>query len=148
MLMPSIFNDDLFDDVINDFAVPSFVNNGYRRTSADLLRTDIKEADDGYTLEMELPGFSKDNVKASLKDGYLTINASTENNNDEKDDKNEKYICKERYYGKCSRSFYVGNDVTENDIKAKFKDGVLSIFIPKKEAKPEVEDKNYIAIEG
>ena len=96
---------------------------------------------------MIMPGVQKDNVKAELNDGYLTISASTDTNNDEKD-KDGHYIRRERYSGSCQRSFYVGKDVTEDDIKASFEDGTLKMTIPKKEAKPAVESKKQIAIEG
>ena len=96
---------------------------------------------------MNLPGVKKEDVKAELKDGYLTISASSNTSKDEKDD-NGRYIRRERYSGSCSRSFYVGDQVTESEIKAKFENGTLTMLIPKKEEKPAVEDKKYIAIEG
>ena len=142
MLMPSIFGENLLDDFF-DFPFDS----GYRMTSADLMRTDIKDTDGGYEVTMNLPGVKKEDVKAELKDGYLTISASSNNSRDEKDD-NGRYIRRERYSGFCSRSFYVGDEVTEADIKAKFENGTLTMMIPKKEAKPAVENKKYIAIEG
>ena len=96
---------------------------------------------------MNLPGFKKEDVTGEVKDGYLIIKASTKNSKDEKDAKG-KYIRKERYEGSCNRSFYVGDAITQEDIKAKFEDGVLKITVPKKEAKPQVEEKKFIAIEG
>jgi HSP20 family molecular chaperone IbpA len=96
---------------------------------------------------MNLPGFKKEDVKGEIKDGYLTITASTDTNNDEKD-KDGKFIRRERYSGTCSRSFYVGEDVTQDEIKAKFVDGVLKVAIPKKESKPQVEKSQFISIEG
>lgn len=96
---------------------------------------------------MNLPGIKKENVKAELKDGYLTINAITNSENDEKDSSG-KYIRRERFMGSCSRSFYVGEEVTEEDIKAKFEDGTLKLQIPKKEEKAVEDDRKYIAIEG
>ena len=142
MLMPSIFGENLLDDF---FDFPFDMN----MTSAgtDLMRTDVKETDGGYEVTMNLPGVKKEDVKAELKDGYLTISASSNNSHDEKDE-NGKYIRRERYSGSCSRSFYVGDQVTESDIKAKFENGALTMMIPKKEEKPAVEDKKYIAIEG
>lgn len=112
-----------------------------------LMQTDVEETETGYEVSMNLPGFEKKDVKAELKEGYLTITASTSQNNDEKD-KTGKYIRKERYSGTCSRSFYVGEDVTQQDIKARFENGVLKLSIPKKDAKPKVETPNYISIEG
>jgi HSP20 family molecular chaperone IbpA len=144
MLMPSIFGESLLDDF---FGVPK---ERYLRTcnnSSGLMQTDIEESETGYALTMNLPGFKKEDVKAELKDGYLTINASTSSNKEEKDEKG-KYIRKERYSGSCSRSFYVGEAVTQEDIKAKFEDGTLKISVPKKELKPEVEEAKYISIEG
>lgn len=144
MLMPSLFGESLLDDF---FDVPAVKGFGFNNPTSELMNTDVKETDEGYEICMNLPGFKKEDVKAELKDGYLTINAST-NTSDEKKEENGKYIRKERYSGACSRSFYVGKNITEADIKAKFEDGVLKLDIPKKEEKPEVEDKHYIAIEG
>ena len=141
MLMPSIFNDNLFDDFF-DFNYPTF-----RYDTTELMKTDIKETDNGYEVTMNLPGVKKEDVKAELKDGYLTIQASSNSNKDEKDS-DGKYIRRERYSGSCSRSFYVGDAVTEADIKAKFENGTLTMMIPKKEVQPAVENKKYIAIEG
>jgi HSP20 family molecular chaperone IbpA len=125
------------------------MRDNYMRTANTngLMQTDVEEKDNGYEITMNLPGFKKEDVKGEIKDGYLTVTASTNTNNDEKD-KDGKFIRRERYSGTCSRSFYVGEDVTENDIKAKFKDGVLKVTVPKKEAKPAVEESKYIAIEG
>lgn len=110
------------------------------------MKTDVKETDAGYEVDIDLPGFKKDEISAKLDDGYLTISASKGLDKDEKN-KEGKYIRKERYAGAMSRSFYVGGDVTEEDIKAKYEDGILKLSIPKKEAKA-VENKKYIAIEG
>lgn len=140
MLMPSIFNDNLFDDFF-DFNYPTF-----RYDTTELMKTDIKETDNGYEVTMNLPGVKKEDVKAELKDGYLTIQASSNTSKDEKDN-NGRYIRRERYAGTCSRSFYVGDAVTQEDIKAKFENGTLTLDIPKKDAKPAVEQKKYISIE-
>ena len=140
MLLPSIFVEDLFDDWMMDFP---FRGNG----SANLMRTDVKETDNSYELDMDMPGFDKGDIKAELKNGYLTISASSNRNNDEKD-KDGKYIRRERYTGSCSRSFYVGDDVKQEDIKAKFENGILKVTVPKKEEKPAVEENKYISIEG
>ena len=141
MLMPSIFGENLFDDFFN------FPFGYYTTSTSDLMKTDIKDADDHYEITMNLPGVKKEDVKAELKDGYLTISASTNSNKDEKDG-NGRYIRRERYSGSCSRSFYVGEDVTQDEIKAKFENGALTLLVPKKDQKPAVEDKKYIAIEG
>ena len=144
MLMPSIFGENFFDDF---FGFP--VKDSYRRmnNTSGLMQTDISEHADGYEVTMNLPGFKKEDVKAELKDGYLLITAAT-NTDEKKKDKEGRYIRRERYSGTCSRSFYVGNDVTQEDIKARFEDGTLKLSIPKKESKPEIEEAKYIAIEG
>lgn len=147
MLMPSIFGETLFDDFFDDFTRPARSVMRYSTPTANVMRTDVKESDTGYELDIDLPGYKKEDVKAELKNGYLSINAATNTNNDAKDE-NGKYIRKERYYGSCSRSFYVGENITQEDIKAKFEDGILKISVPKKEAKPAVEENHYIAIEG
>ena len=141
MLMPSLFGENLLDDF---FDMPM---RSYRTQRENLMTTDIKEKDGNYEISMNLPGFKKEDIHAELKDGYLTISASTQSNNDEKDEEG-RYIRKERYSGSCSRSFYVGDGIQETDIKAKFEDGVLKLDIPKVEAKPAVEEKHYISIEG
>ena len=110
-------------------------------------KTDITDEGDYYELKADLPGFKKDEVSIDLKDGYLTISAAKGLDKDE-EDKKGKYIRQERYAGACSRSFYVGEGVTEEDIKAEFKHGILKLFIPKKEAKPAEPEKKFISIEG
>ena len=112
------------------------------------MKTDIKEKDDGYEVEVDLPGFTKDEISATLEDGYLTISAAKGLDKDEKNKDNGHYIRKERYSGACQRSFYVGTALKEEDIKGEFKHGILKLFVPKKESKPQVENKKYIAIEG
>ena len=149
MLMPSIFNDNVFDDF---FDFPFYDDRAekklYGHHAANLMKTDIQEHDDGYTLEMDLPGFKKEEIQIELNNGYMTISAAKGLDEDEKDKKSGKYIRRERYTGSCQRSFYVGEDVTEEDIKAEFKHGILKLFIPKQEAKPAVEQKKYVSIEG
>ena len=110
------------------------------------MKTDIKEMDNGYELIIDLPGFKKDEISIELENGYLTVSAAKGLDKDE-EDKKGKYIRKERYAGAMQRSFYVGEDITEEDIKAKFKHGLLKLFVPKKEAKPAVEQKKTISIE-
>ena len=114
----------------------------------NIMKTDIKEHKDGYELEIDLPGFHKDEIQAELKDGYLTISAAKQLNQDEKEKESGKYIRRERYSGSCQRSFYVGDEITQEDIKAEFKHGILKLFVPKKEAKPEVEQRKFVSIEG
>ena len=142
MLMPSIFGENLLDDFF-DFPFGS----NYTATDSSLMKTDIKEMENGYEVTMNLPGVKKEDVKAELKDGCLTISASSNSNKDEKDEEG-RYIRRERYSGSCSRSFYVGEAVTQADIKAKFENGTLKLMIPKKEAQPAVANKKYISIEG
>ena len=154
MLMPSIFGEDMFDEFMRDF--PFFDENAgnkiekklYGRHAKNMMKTDIKELEGGYELEIDLPGFTKDEVSAELKDGYLTISAAKGLDKDEQEKETGKYIRRERYAGACQRSFYVGEDITEQDIKAEFKHGMLKLFVPKKEAKPAVETKKYVTIEG
>lgn len=145
MLTPSIFGmDRLFDDFGNvwDFE-PTFK----RETNAmQKISTDVKELEDGFEIDMELPGFKKEEVVAELKDGYLTISAEHNDTNDEKDKKGH-FIRKERFYGKCQRSFYVGDYVKQEDVKAKFENGILTLHVPKEQAKPVIEDKKLITIE-
>ena len=151
MLAPSIFGmNDLFDDFGDVFEFsPAFRK---QVAAARNISSDIKELADGYQIEMELPGFSKEEVKAQLKDGYLTItaehNAENKEENNEEGQKKEavKYIRRERYYGKCQRSFFVGKNVTEEDINAKFENGILTMYVPKEVKKPQVEVK-FITIE-
>ena len=147
--MPSIFNDNVFDDF---FDFPFYDDKAekklYGHHAANLMKTDIQEHDDGYTLEMDLPGFKKEEIQIELNNGYMTISAAKGLDEDEKDKKSGKYIRRERYTGSCQRSFYVGEDVTEEDIKAEFKHSILKLFVPKKEAKPAVEQKKYVSIEG
>ena len=153
MMMPSIFGEDLFDEFMDGFPfyddsdMKKLEKKLYGHHAKNLMKTDIKEDDTSYELEMDLPGFKKEEVKVSLKDGYLTVATAKGLNQDEKEKETGKYIRKERYAGACERSFYVGENLTEEDIKAKFKHGILTLTIPKKEAKA-VEENNYIAIEG
>ena len=147
MYMPSIFRENLFDDFFEDFARPMRRIGGLSQIASGGMRTDVKERNGGYELHIELPGYKKEDVKAELKDGYLTINASTRSENEE-NNSGGKYIRRERFYGSCSRCFFVGEAVEQEDIKAKFEDGILKVFIPKKENKPSVEEKKYIMIEG
>lgn len=147
MLMPSIFGENLFDDFFDDFHYPRKAARPSKAPEISIMKTDIKENEGGYDLAVELPGYKKEDMKLELKDGYLTINAEIKHDDNEKDDKGN-YIRCERYYGKSSRSFYVGEAVTEEDIKAKYEDGILKINVPKKEVKPAVDEAKYIAIEG
>ena len=153
MMMPSIFGENLFGDWMDfpfndDFDKYFFgkKNPLYGKHAKNMMKTDVKETDSSYEVDIDLPGFKKDEINAKLENGYLTISAAKGLDKDEKDKKG-KYIRKERYAGAMSRSFYVGDAVTQEDIKAKYEDGILKLAIPKKDAKA-VEAKNYIAIEG
>ena len=144
MLVPSIFGESLLDDFMDGFG---FTNNVSRKqNTVRVMKTDIKETANGYELDIDLPGFKKEDVKAQLKDGYLTINATNTTSNDEKNSEG-KYIRRERYTGSVSRSFYVGENVTQEDIHAKFENGILKLSVPKADA-PKVEENKYISIEG
>ena len=149
MLMPSIFGEDLFNDWM-DFSfpqVPDVDKELYGKHAKNMMKTDVRETDDAYEVDIDLPGFKKDEVTAELNNGYITISAAKGLDKDEKEEKSGKYIRRERYAGSMSRSFYIGEGVTQDEITAKFEDGILQLKIPKKAAK-EVEAKKYIAIEG
>ena len=153
MLMPSIFGENMFDEFFRD---PFFDSRDmkklekklYGRRGKNLMKTDIRETDTGYELEMDLPGFRKDEIKASLRDGYLTISAAKGLDKDEQEKTSGRYIRQERYSGAMSRTFYVGEDVKQEDIKAKFENGILSLSVPKPVEQKKVETSKRIAIEG
>jgi len=137
MLLPRVWMNDLWDDDLQkDFGITR--NN-------ELMKTDIVEKDDHYELAMNLPGFNKDDVKITLKDGYLTVAANSTKENKENNEEGKLIRC-ERYTGSCSRSFYVGDNLTHEDIKAKFENGVLNINVPKEKEKA-VEEEKFISIE-
>ena len=139
MMIPKRRNEfDLFDDMFND----SFLMSG---NSSRLMKTDIKEKDKEYVIEMDLPGYEKENIKINVADGYLTVHAVSSKNSSEKEE--GKFVRKERYLGECSRSFYIGDDVNEDSIKASFKNGILKVEIPKKEAVEKLPETKYIEIE-
>ena len=152
MLVPSIFSNNFFDDFfefpfVDDRAASNAERKLYGHNAANLMKTDIKESDEGYTLMVDLPGFTKDEVQVTLKDGYLNISAEKGLDKDEQEKDTGRYIRRERYSGACSRSFYVGEAVTEEDVKANFQHGILTLSVPKKDAKA-VNAKKTIAIEG
>ena len=153
MLMPSIFGENLFDDWFDELPfydrdMKDTEKKLYGKKADRIMKTDIKETDNGYELEIDLPGFTKDEIKASLDDGYLTISAAKGLDKDEQEKESGRYIRRERYAGACQRSFYVGEGVKQEDIKGEFKHGILKLFVPKVEAKKAVEGNKYIAIEG
>ena len=155
MLRPSIFGESLFDDWMDDFPFGKEFEKAmfpakdplYGKHAKNMMKTDVRETDDAYEVDIDLPGFKKDEVKVALKDGYLTVSAAKGLDEDEEDKKGH-YIRRERYAGACERSFYVGEEVTQEDIKGEYKHGILKLFVPKKEAKPAASDPKYITIEG
>ncbi len=142
MFKPSIFNQSLVGNMFDEMFSPMV---GYRNVNT--MHSDIKETEKEYLVSIDLPGFAKEDIKADIKDGYINISATRNSDKSEKD-KEGKYIYRERFVGTCQRSFYVGEGVTEKDIKAEFKDGVLKVTIPKKELLPEETKEKQILIEG
>jgi len=136
MLMPRRNSFDLFDDFFNDDFLP--------RKERNLMKTDIKEHKDKYTVEVDLPGFSKEDISLSLNNGYLNIHAKTEKKDDKEDE--GKFLHRERFYGECSRSFFVGDEIEEKDIEAEFKNGILKINVPKKEETKKLPEAKQIEI--
>lgn len=128
-------NFDLFDDIFGD---------SFFKKEDKMMKTDIRETDNGYIIDVDLPGYKKENIKIDVTDGYLTINAKMNQKNTE--DNNGKYVRRERFFGECSRSFYVGEAVEDLDIKAKFQNGILSLEIPKIDERKNLPEKKYIEI--
>ena len=158
-MLPSVFGEDLFDDWMDYFpfgrdfdkefskAMAPTEHALYGKHAKNMMKTDVRETDDSYEVDIDLPGFKKDEVKIQLADGYLTIEAAKGLDEDEKDKKSGKYIRRERYAGSMSRSFYVGEDVKQEEIHAKYDNGILKLSVPKKEAKKAVDSSKYIASE-
>lgn len=158
-MLPSVFGEDLFDDWMDYFpfgrdfdkefskAMAPTERALYGKHAKNMMKTDVRETDDSYEVDIDLPGFKKDEVKIQLADGYLTIEAAKGLDKDEKDKNSGKYIRRERYAGSMSRSFYVGEDVKQEEIHAKYDNGILKLSVPKKEAKKAVDSSKYIAIE-
>ena len=146
MLMPSIFGENLFNDDWMNFGFPEVEKALYGKHASHEMKTDVRETDSGYEVDIDLPGFKKDEINIQLDNGYLSISADKGLDKDEQD-KEGKYIRKERYAGSMSRSFYVGNAITQDDIKAKYESGILRLSVPKKAAE-EIESAKRIAIEG
>ena len=149
MYLPSLFGDNLMDDFFDDFDRSFFRTRrpAIRTERADLMKTDIRETETGYELDVELPGYRKEDLNLDLTNGYLTISAEKNTENEEKDT-DGRVIRRERYMGSMKRSFFVGKDITEEDIKAKFEDGVLKLGVPKKEVEEKIPEKKTIMIEG
>ena len=147
MMMPSIFGEDLIDDFMDDFAFPDIDSKLYGKHAKNLMKTDVKETDNAYEVDIDLPGFKKDEIRMQLNDGYLTISAAKGIDKEQKNE-NGKYVRRERYSGSMTRSFYVGENVKQEDIHPKFENGILSFTLPKDDKKAVEEKNNYIAIEG
>ena len=147
MMTPSIFRENLFDNFFEDFAFPDVNKVLYGKHAGNLMKTDVKEVEDGYVVDIDLPGFRKDDIKMQLENGYLTVSAAKGLDKDEKNEEGS-YVRRERYSGSMSRSFYVGAHVTEEDIHPKYENGILTFHIPKEEKKALEEKQHYIAIEG
>lgn len=143
MLYPSVFSNDFADDFFNDFFAAPMKRVTYGSNS---MRTDIKELDDSYELDVQLPGYNKEDVEVEIKNGYLTVRANHTENTEDKED--GKYIRKECYTGSCERSYYVGDKLASDDVKANFSNGVLQLTVPKEEKLPEREQKQLVQIEG
>lgn len=151
-MFPALMNDTMFSDLFDD---PFF--EGWRNMdraaacdpnmSAGMMSTDVRETDKGYMVDIDMPGFKKDDISLDLQNGYLTVSAHRNSSHEDKDD-NGRWLRRERYAGSCSRSFYVGEDVKDSDIHASYKDGTLYLEMPKPEAQQQVETKHQIAIEG
>ena len=150
-MFPALMNDTMFSDLFDD---PFF--EGWRNMdraacdanmSTGMMSTDVRETDKGYMVDIDMPGFKKDDISLDLQNGYLTISAHRNSSHEDKDD-NGRWLRRERYMGSCSRSFYVGEDVKESDIHASYRNGTLCIQVPKMQAQPQVESKHQIAIEG
>ena len=151
-MVPSIFGENLFDEFWNDpFDMERMLPRGrdplYGKHSKNLMKTDVRETEGSYELDVDLPGFKKEEVNVELNNGYLTVSAHKDEDSGDKDESG-KWLRRERYVGTCSRSFYVGDQVKENDIHANYQNGTLRIQVPKIEAQPQVESKHQIAIEG
>ena len=146
MMVPSIWNDNLFDELDNVFNDPFFRRSPlYGRRERNMMKTDVRETENNYEVDVDLPGFRKENVNVQLQNGYLTISAAKQHSKDEKDAKGA-FIRQERYEGSCSRSFYVGDNIKKEDISAKLEDGILRLTFPKKTEK-ELEQSKLIEIE-
>ena len=142
MLLPRIFDANLFDDFMSGFSFPDISKELYGSHASHVMKTDVKENGDKYEVSVDLPGFDKDDVKVELKDGYLTISA--DKGLDKEDKKDKKYLRKERYEGSMSRSFYVGDEITQDDINASYKNGVLTLELPKKDQKKVEADTSHM----
>lgn len=147
MMMPSIFRENLFDSLMGDFAFPDIDRALYGKGTKNLMKTDVQETDTDYVVDIDLPGFQKDEIRMQLQNGNLTVSAAKSVDRSEKGE-NGNYVRRERYAGSMSRSFYVGSHVTETDIHPKYENGILSFHIPKEQPVTVEEKNHYIPIEG
>ena len=164
-MFPALMNDTMFSDLFDDpfFEGWRSADNSAAMTPTNMMSTDVRENDKGYDVDIDMPGFKKDDISVSLNNGYLTVSASRCSEHEDKapaaeDEASDskcacasdsgKWLRRERYMGSCSRSFYVGEDVKDSDIHASYKDGTLCLEMPKREAQQQVETKHQIAIEG
>lgn len=145
MLRPSIFSNNFMEDWFDDMFTFPTENRSQTKNNAVIMRTDVKDLGDKYQLDIELPGYKKEDIHAELHEGYLTVSAK-KNEEKEETDSREKYIRRERYTGECRRSFFVGKTITEEDVHAAFENGILKLTVVKEESKPKVEEKKYITI--
>ncbi len=143
MFTPVLFENNFFDDFFDDMFTPTVTE--MFNWNSNVMNTDVKDEKDHYEMDIELPGFNKEDISADLKNGYLTIRAQHEDKNDDKKGES-KYLRKERFSGRVERTFYVGDEVKKEDIKAAFKNGILTVLVPKKEAKPAVDESHRILI--
>jgi HSP20 family molecular chaperone IbpA len=148
-MFPALMNDTMFSDLFDD---PFFA--GWRNTASgdqmmanNMMTTDVRESDNGYDVDIDMPGFKKEDINLELSQGYLTVSAHRDSEHDDKGE-DGKWLRRERYAGACSRSFYIGEDVKESDIHASYKNGTLCLQVPKAQNQPQVEAKHQIAIEG
>lgn len=148
-MFPALMNDTMFSDLFDDpfFAGWRNTANGDQTMANNMMTTDVRESDKGYDVDIDMPGFKKDDINLELSNGYLTVSATRNSEHEDKNDEG-KWLRRERYAGSCSRSFYVGDEVKESDIHASYNNGTLCIQIPKIESQPQVESKHQIAIEG
>ena len=158
MALPVVFHDNLFDDFFDAFnpfwddraferEMDRSARNAFGKRGANMMKTDVKQTENGYDVAVDLPGCKKEDVQLDLQDGYLTIQAVRSHSNDEKD-KDGHYLRRETFSGTCSRSFYIGDSVRKEDVHARFEDGVLHISLPAPQQQPELPaHPNRIAIE-
>lgn len=136
MMMPRRRDFDIFEDIFKDSI--------FNIDESKIMKTDIKEHDDNYSIIVDLPGYNKENIKISIEDGYLIVHATMDSDNEKNDGK---FVRKERYFGECSRSFYIGDNITTEELKASFKNGTLRLEVPKKEIRKEISEKKYVQID-